>query len=146
MAMFDSIKDTFNKSVAAVSVKSETLVESSRVKSAISNAQKRLDAELSSLGIKFYVNWKAGNTGMELFAEDLARIQGVEQEIDTLKARLSQIKAEEDKILGSAQKPPVAAAAPVNAAPVGDVVYCSNCGKALAAGSRFCDECGTPVA
>lgn len=145
MAMFDSIKDTFNKSVAAVSVKSETLVESSRVKSAISSAQKRLDAELSSLGIKFYVNWKAGNTDMELFAEDLARVQGVEQEIDTLKTRLNQIKAEEDRILGSAQKP-VSAAAPVNAVPAGDVIYCSNCGKALTADSRFCDECGTPVA
>lgn len=145
MAMFDSIKDTLNKSVAAVSVKSESLVESSRVKSAISNAQKKLDAELSSLGIKFYVNWKAGNTDMGLFTEDLARIQGVEQEIDTLKTRLNQIKAEEDKILGSAQKPVVAA--PVNAAaPAGNVIYCSKCGKALTAGSRFCDECGTPVA
>ena len=53
MAMFDSLKDTLNKSVAAVSVKSETLVESSRIKSAISNTQKKMDGELSALGARF---------------------------------------------------------------------------------------------
>ena len=111
MAMFDSLKDTLNKSVAAVSVKSETLVESSRIKSAISNAQKAFYGEFAS-------------------------IQGIEQEIAELNARLEQIKAEEDRILGAAQKP---------AAPAAGSVFCTSCGKALAAGSRFCDGCGAPV-
>ena len=53
---------------------------------------------------------------------------------DGLRVRLEQIKAEEDKILGSAAKP---------AAQGG--VFCTNCGKRLLPGSRFCDECGTPV-
>ena len=35
MAVFDSLKDTINKGVTAVSVKSESLVESSRGKSAM---------------------------------------------------------------------------------------------------------------
>lgn len=139
MAMFDSLKDTLNKGVAAVSVKSETLVESSRVKSAISNAQKKLDAEKAALGVKLYQSWKDGTASLELFADDFARIQGIEEEIAGLNARLAQIKAEEDKILGSAARP----AAPV---PAAGSVFCTNCGKALPAGSRFCDECGTPVA
>lgn len=141
MAMFDSLKDTLNKGVAAVSVKSETLVESSRVKSAISSAQKRLEAEKAALGVKLYQSWKAGTASMELFADDFARMQGIEDEITGLNARLAQIKAEEDKILGAAQRP--AAPAP---APAAGTVFCTNCGKALPAGSRFCDECGTPVA
>ena len=136
MAMFDNLKDTFNKSVAAVSVKSETLVESSRVKSAISSSQKSMDAELNAMGIKLYQCWKAGQADIGLFAEDFARVQAIEEEIANLRARLDQIKAEEDKILGAAQKP---------AAPAGDSVFCTNCGKALPAGSRFCDNCGTPV-
>ena len=136
MAMFDSLKDTLNKGVAAVSVKSETLVESSRVKSAISNAQKKLEAEKAALGIKLYQSWKDGTASMELFADDFARMQGIEEEINGLNARLAQIKAEEDRILGAAQRP---------AAPAAGTVFCTNCGKALPAGSRFCDECGTPV-
>ena len=137
MAMFDNLKDTLNKGVAAVSVKSETLVESSRIKSAISNSQKRMTSEINALGAKFYNSWKAGQASVEAFAGDFAGIQAIEKEIEELNARLEQIKAEEDKILGAAQKP---------AAPAGDSVFCTNCGKALPAGSRFCDECGTPVA
>ena len=45
-------------------------------------------------------------------------------------------KAEEDRILGAAQKP---------AAPAAGSIFCTSCGKALAAGSRFCDGCGAPV-
>ena len=135
MAMFDSLKDTLNKSVAAVSVKSETFVESSRIKSAISNTQKKLDGELNALGVKFYRSWQAGQASVEAFAEDIARIQGVEKEIEELRVRLDQIKAEEDRILGSGQR----------SAPAPGTIYCTNCGKALPAGSRFCDECGTPV-
>lgn len=140
MAMFDSLKDTLNKGVAAVSVKSESLVESSRVKTAIGNAQKKLESEKAALGVRFYQSWKEGKASVELFADDFARIQGIEGEIAGLNARLAQIKAEEDKILGSAQKP----AAP--AVPAASGVFCTNCGKNLPAGSRFCDECGTPVA
>ena len=140
MAMFDNLKDTLNKGVAAVSVKSETLVESSRIKSAISNAQKRMSGELSDLGSKFYNSWKAGQASVEAFAGEFASIQGIEKEIQELNARLEQIKAEEDKILGAAQKP---AASP---APAAGSIFCTSCGKALPAGSRFCDECGTPVA
>lgn len=134
MAVFDSLKDTFNKGVATVSVKSESLVESSRVKSAISSNQKKLDAELSALGVKFYQCWKAGQEDPALFAEDLARARAIEDEIDALRARLEQIKEEEDKILGSTARPAAQGGA-----------FCTNCGKRLPPGSRFCDECGTPV-
>ncbi len=139
MAMFDNLKDTFNKSVAAVSVKSETLVESSRVKSAISSSQKSMDAELNAMGIKLYQCWKAGQADIELFTEDFARVKAIEDEIANLRARLDQIKAEEDKILGASRPvSPYAAGGPA--------VYCPRCGKALPAGSRFCDDCGAPLA
>lgn len=144
MAMLDNLKNTFNKGVAAVSVKSENLVESSRVKSAISNAQKRMEGEVAALGGKFYQGWKAGQADVSLFAEDLARIQAIEKELNDLKVRLDQIKAEEEKILGAAAPKPAAPAAP-QAAPAAGAVFCTKCGKALPAGSRFCDSCGTPI-
>lgn len=142
MAMFDSLKDTLNKSVAAVSVKSESLVETSRVKSAISNAQKKLEAEKAALGVKLYQSWKDGTAGMDIFTDDFARMKAIEEEIAGLNGRLAQIKEEEDRILGTAAKP----AAPPPAPTASGCVFCTRCGKALPAGSRFCDECGTPVA
>ena len=138
MAMFDNLKDTLNKGVAAVSVKSETLVENSRIKSAISSAQKRMSSEMSELGVKFYNSWKAGQASVEAFSAEFESIQGIEQEIAELNLRLEQIKAEEDKILGASQKPAVPA-------PAAGSIFCTNCGKALPAGSRFCDGCGSPV-
>lgn len=143
MAMFDSLKDTLNKGVAAMSVKSETLVEVSRVKSAISAAQRKMDAEKTALGVKLYQSWKEGQASIDLFDDDFVRIQGIEAEIEELNARLVQIKAEEERILGSAQRS--AAPAAGTGAAAGGTLFCSNCGKALPAGSRFCDECGTPV-
>lgn len=138
MAMLDSLKDTLNRSVATVSAKSETLVESSRVKSAISAAQKKMEAGQLTLGVKLYQSWKTGETNIDLFAEDLERIKEVEEEINGLNARLEQIKAEEEaRILNNI---------PVSSSGATGAIFCTNCGRPLPAGSRFCDECGTPVA
>ncbi len=63
--MFKSIKDTLDKGVAAVSVKSESIVESSRVRTAIATAQKTMDQELSALGVKCYNSWLSGGTDQE---------------------------------------------------------------------------------
>lgn len=139
MAMFDSLKETLNKGVAAVSVKSETLVETSRVKASINSAQRQLEAEKAALGAKLYQSWKDGAASMDLFAGDFARMQGIEAEISGLNARLVQIKAEEEKILG-AQRPAAQASVPEEPA-----LFCPKCGKSLPAGSRFCDQCGTPL-
>lgn len=133
MAMFDSLKDTLNRGVATVSVKSETLVESSRVKTMISNTKRILENEKASFGAQFYQNWREGKASVELFEADLTRIQGLEQEIIDLNARLLQIKAEEDRFLSNIQTMPEG------------MIYCSHCGKMLPVGSRFCDECGSPV-
>ena len=44
--MFDSFKDSINKGVATVSVKSGSLKEKTLIKTAISNAQKQMASEL----------------------------------------------------------------------------------------------------
>lgn len=137
MAIFDSIKDTLNKGVATVSVKSESLVESSRVKAAIGGTQKKLDTALAALGARFYQLVKAGQVEAGALDAEVTELQGMEQELQELQARLEQIKDEESKILGGAgAKKPAAA-------PGGS--FCTACGKALAPGARFCDECGTPL-
>ena len=136
--MLEKLRGTFDKGIAAMSVKSETLVESSRTKTAISNTQKKMDAQISALGTRIYQAWKSGERSLESFGADFESIQAVEQELANLNAYLEEIRQSENRILGSqaqAQTQPSS----------GGGVFCTNCGKALAAGSRFCDECGTPV-
>lgn len=136
--MFESLKGTFDRGVAAVSVKSETLVETSRTRTAINAAQKNLEARLAALGERTYNLWKNDQLDFAQLEEDLLQIRAVEAEIQTLNEYLEQIKQEESRILGTSQKS-------AHSASEGGS-FCSNCGKKLPAGSRFCDECGTPVA
>ena len=134
-------KDAFDKSLAAVSVKSETLVESSRIRTAIASTQKSMDAAVTALGIKYYNSWLAGNIDQEEIEAECQKIKEISTEWATLKPKLEQIKAEERQILGGQKKPAVVPSEVL----AGESVFCANCGKKLDADARFCDECGTPV-
>ena len=134
-------KDAFDKSLAAVSVKSESLVESSRVRTAIANTQKSVDAAVTALGVKYYNSWLAGSIDQAEIEADCEKIKQLNDECANLKARLEQIKVEERQILGQQKRPPVAPSAAVS----GEYIFCTNCGKRLESSARFCDECGTQV-
>lgn len=141
--MLEKLKDTFDKSVAAVSVKSESIVESSRVRMAITNTQRNMDAMLNALGVRVYNSWTTGSIDVAALEEDCQKINEVNIELTSLKNRLEQIKVEENQILGS-QKKPAAVPAAASASASGSI-FCTSCGKKLDAGTRFCDECGAPV-
>lgn len=132
--MLEKLKSTLDKGVAAVTAKSESIVEGGRTKVAISNVQRRMNEELADLGSKVYTAWKGGQFSIDQVTEELNRVKDSEAEIASLNEYLEQLKAEEDRVLGAEQ----------TAAPAGGS-FCSNCGKALSEGSRFCDGCGTPV-
>lgn len=136
--MLEKLKGTFDKSVAAVSVKSESLVESSRVRSLMATAQKKMDAEIAALGAKLYNSWAAGGVQLEALEEDLAKIKAIADEIEAHRERLAQIKAEESQLLGAQKSAPTAAAPAAQS-------FCANCGNKLDPGARFCTECGSPV-
>ena len=131
--MLKGIKATFDKSVAAVSVKSESLVESSRTRTAIAALQKKMDAELSALGVLYFNSWLSGTIVQESLDESCQKIKDIQTELTSLQAHLEEIKEEENRRLGAQKKS------------VGDVVFCSSCGRQLSASVKFCDACGTPV-
>lgn len=130
--MLEKLKGTFDKSVAAVSIKSESLVESSRVRSLMATAQKNMDTGIAALGAKLYNNWLAGDVQLDALKEECEKIKAISDEIEAHKGRLAQIKEEESQFL-STQKSASKSA------------FCTNCGKKLTPGTKFCDSCGTPV-
>ena len=135
--MLERLKSTFDKGVTAVSVKSESIVESSRVRMGIATAQKKMEDAIHALGETFYRDWSANALNMDALQAECERIRAIGEEIENLKLRLEQIKAEEEKFLGAQKKP-----APAES---GNFVFCSKCGKRLDASARFCDECGAQI-
>ena len=131
--MLEFLKDTLDKSVAAVSVKSESIVESSRARTAMTTAQKNIDAAINALGVQFYNSWLSGAVDMPALEAECEKIKELHVEVTNLKARLEQIKQEESQILGVQQKKAEGAA------------FCTGCGKKLEPDVRFCDSCGTAV-
>lgn len=134
--MLGKLKDAFDKSVAAVSVKSESLVESSRIRTAIGTLQKSLDEAMAALGRSVYTSWANGNVDHAALEEACQKIKKMNLEISSLQSKLEQIKEEEAQILGAQKSAPEAETG---------AFFCTNCGKKLEAGSMFCDECGTKV-
>ena len=134
--MLERLKNSIDKSVAAVSVKSEALVESSRVRTTISNTQRNMEEAIQQLGHSFYNSWISASLDVDKLKTDCERIKAMADEIENLKARLEKIKEEENQILGTQKKPAVE---------TGKSNFCTGCGKKLESGVRFCNECGKAV-
>ena len=147
--MLEKLRSTFDKGLATVSAKSESLAENGRVRTNIFTNQKKMESDLSALAPRIYAAWKAGSRSLEEFEADFAQIQAIEQEIASLQERLEEIKREEEARIQAAQAASAAAAAAVPSfsrnEPIPGGFFCSSCGRALPPGSRFCDVCGTPV-
>lgn len=112
--------------------KSESWMESNRIKSAINSTKKSLDLEIMSLGQKVYYDWRSGAFDINKLIRDLENIAAMEREMEESYQRLEQIKIEESQMYAM---PP---------SPAGR--FCPSCGRPLLDGCRFCDGCGTPVA
>lgn len=132
--MLKGIKATFDKGITAASVKSGALVESSRTRTAITSTQKRMDEELSALGVLYFNGWVSNQLSQEALDEKCRQIKELQTELVSLQTRLEQIKEEESQALNAQKKDPA-----------GDVIFCVNCGRQLNSSAKFCDACGTPV-
>lgn len=137
--MLEKLKSTFDRGIATVSVKSESMVEMSRIKSQIQGLQKQQAALISQLGGEMYEMWKAGTMNRERFEQVCGDISAVEQSIDELNRRMEQVRAEEQQLLGTQP------AASAQAAPQTPGLFCPSCGAKNQAGARFCVNCGSKL-
>ncbi len=137
--MLEKLKNTFDRGIATVSVKSESMVEISRIKAQIQGLQKQQTALIHQLGGEMYEMWKAGTLNRERFEQVCGEICGIEKAIDEQNRRMEQVRAEEKQLLGTQ---PVATAEAAQAAPG---MFCPACGVKNQAGARFCVSCGNKL-
>lgn len=129
--MLEKWKDALDQGVLAVSVKSEALVEAGRVRAALNAARRNMDEAVNELGFTVYNAWLSGLEDPNAQENACKRVQDLHREILALQERLERIQA------GGRPSPegPRPQTAP----------FCAACGRKLAPGSRFCDQCGAPA-
>lgn len=140
--MLEKLKNTFDRGIATVSVKSESMVEMSRIKAQIQNLQRQQAALTAQLGGELYEMWKAGSVDQERLEAVCGEISACEQGIDEQNRRMEQVRKEEQQLLGVQPAQQQASAAQPSAS---QGLFCPSCGMQNPAGAKFCIGCGTKI-
>ncbi|MCH5251294.1 MAG: zinc ribbon domain-containing protein [Lachnospiraceae bacterium] len=129
------LKETLEKGIATLNVKTNNFVEESKCKSHIAALEKEITNLKLSIGNIVFENWNNDGDTLNGVEELLQKIGEKEQEIVTHKERIKQL-SEEKQVFGVDDG---------QAAVSENVVYCSQCGASNALNYKFCFKCGTPL-
>ncbi len=132
--MLGKIKESIDKSLVSVSVKSGTYLETEKLKAKVGNVKDEIHSLKQELGEAVFAQWKNGGVNPQTIESACAALSRKEQEIARYQEEIDRITVEKAKILG--EEPRAAAAAARE-----DGMTCS-CGKVNAPGARFCKACG----
>ena len=170
-AFIDKMKESLNKGTTIVSAKSQTILETNRVKSEIANLEKQKNAAINEIGRKMYEMKKAGDIDLEQIEVIFATIFDLEQQLLAKEAEKDEILRKEEEKLNtlnqtvepkqteSVVEPMVVEPIDVEAVPVeptqtdaipveevsaANTLVCS-CGASIPDGAKFCISCGKKV-
>ena len=131
--MLGKIKESIDKSLVSVSVKSGTYLETEKLKAKVGNVQEEIHNLKQELGEAIFAQWKNGGVNPQTIESACAALNRKEAEIAGYQAQIDQITLEKARILGEE----------LNPAATGREggVTCS-CGKVNAPGAKFCKACG----
>lgn len=115
MAVFDNIKETISNAAKTAVNKSNELVEATKLKFAISDAEGEIKKLYEKMGKGIYDSFKSGEEPSEDLKDTCAQIDKLYESLDELKAKLREYK---------------------------NVKLCANCGAEMDADSAFCSKCG----
>ncbi len=124
--------DSVNKGLATLNVKTSNLMETSKIKTAITNKENEIASLKKLIGETVYLN--RANFTMDMIKEQLDGIEEKVSAIEDLKKQMAALEENEKNILGGGAGGATAK------------VYCSQCGAPNEAGSKFCEKCGSKLA
>lgn len=132
--MFGKIKESIDKSIVSVSVKSSTYVETEKLKVKAANVAEEIKVQKQELGNRIYEQWKQSQIDSDYIIRVCKHIAEKENEINQYNFQIEQLTQERAKILRESNE--VASAVALTGK-----VECS-CGKRNEKGARFCKACG----
>jgi len=124
--------DSLNKGLTTLNVKTSNLMETSKLKTAISTKESEISSLKILIGETVYLNRSTFN--MDMVADQITEIENKYKEISDLKAQITQLEENERAILGSKD--------------AGDntpKIFCTKCGEPNDAENKFCEKCGNPL-
>lgn len=128
--MFGRIKDSIDKGIISMSVKSSTYVETEKLKTKVENTAGKIKAASTEMGAAVYEQWKAGAVKMDYVETMCGHMKEMENEIAGYQAQIDKLEQEKAKILGADES-----------TEIGIVKICT-CGCANGSAAKFCVQCG----
>ena len=125
--------DSVNKGFAAINVKTSNLMESTKLKTAISSRENEIASIMKAIGETVYVN--RANFSMDMVNAQLDDIRAKYDEIEGFRNQIAQLEVNEKNILGGAVTGNTEAK-----------IFCMQCGAPNKIGGRFCEKCGSKLA
>ena len=100
---FGKLKQTIDKSAKVISAKSSSAIDSTKIKSEISDLKKSRNEQLFLVGKKVYEADKV-SFSLELVSAELTKVEGFDVEIALKEAELERLKAEVEEKLDQINK------------------------------------------
>ncbi len=123
--LFDRVKSGLDKGLAAVSVKSQEMLEVTKIKSQIGN----LNGQMSDL------QQKLGETVYQMYLQDSFDQSGIQEQCESIKTLEAQIGEKEAELQ----------VVRVKAAEAMGKRFCDSCKTEIEDGVKFCGNCGRKV-
>lgn len=148
MAFFDNLGKKISVVAGSAADKAKDLGEIAKLKAEILGVQSDVNAALLELGRKAYEQSK--NDAESPYAEDCAKLTGFYDQIESLRARIALVKADNDPqndcvVNLDTPAAPEQPAAPEEAEAPAAAAVCPVCGEAVENGAAFCSKCGAKL-
>ena len=125
--MLEKFKQTIDKGVATVSVKSNEFIEITKSKTQNATLEKEIDLLKKQLGAAYYSQWKSKLVETSTFEDLCDEIKTKEETIGSNLEKIETLQRENEQILGTQSQ--------------NGTVICA-CGKVNSSAAKFCLSCG----
>ena len=133
-------KSSFNRGVAAISIKTSSSLEKVKIKTHIDSLSSEIERLIAAAGETAYTIWDSGETDFSSLGEQFSLIKQKKEEIKQLEDEYSSIDERDNQILGtSGHEEPVA---PLSTSDPVVGITCPNCGSNYTTPAKFCRKCG----
>ena len=129
---FNKIKNTVNRGITTISIKTSSSLEKSKIKTHIDTLEKEVQKLLLTTGENAYSIWIDNDTDYHSLTDKFVVIKQKKAEIEQLRLELDSIDERDNQILGKNTE----------YAREDDPIICPECGSKYIVTVKFCRKCG----